>query len=206
MSYAFKASVIIFQTYLHTLVLMKSMSTYRRIAESETIITELMVPAYANFGGKVHGGVLLSLMDKCAYVCATKHSRCYCVTVSVEGVEFLHPVEVGDLLTLKGSVNYVGNSTMVVGIRMETQNPRQGQVQHTNSSYFTMLARDDTGGKVDVPGLIIENETQLRRFHEGKYLRQVSAERRKVMKSDFSQFTVVELKSMNASDKCEFAF
>lgn len=206
-------SCVIDTPYIHYLsndspifTIMSPNIPFRLIAESETLITELMVPAYANFGGKVHGGVLLSLMDKCAYVCATKHSRCYCVTVSVEGVEFLHPVEVGDLLTLKGSVNYVGNSTMVVGIRMETQNPRHGQLQHTNSSYFTMLARDDAGGKADVPGLIIENETQLRRFQEGKYLRQVSAERRRVMKSDFSQFTGEELKGMNASEKCTFAF
>jgi len=175
---------------------------FKRIAESETTITELMVPAYANFGGKVHGGLLLSLMDKCAYVCATKHSQCYCVTVSVEGVEFLNPVEVGDLLTLKASLNYVGNTTMVVGIRMETHNPRSGIQRHTNSSYFTMLAKDEDGNKISVPGLIIENEIQLRRFHEGRYIREISAERRKVLKSDFRQYDVDQLKAFNADQKC----
>ncbi len=69
---------------------------FKKITDSHTTITELMLPSYANFGGKVHGGILLSLMDKVAYVSATKHCASYCVTVAVDGVEFLNPVEVGD--------------------------------------------------------------------------------------------------------------
>ncbi len=157
---------------------------FKFISASETIITELMIPSYANFGGKVHGGFLLCLMDKVAYVCATKHSQAYCVTVAVEGVEFLNPVEVGDLLTIKASINYVGNTTMIVGMRVETQNPRTGKHTHTNSCFFTMLAKNDAGEHVGVPGLIIENETQLRRFCEGKYLKKMSLERRNVLSSD----------------------
>ena len=65
------------------------------VAYSQSTIIELMVPSYANFGGKVHGGTLMSLMDKVAYVCASKHAGNYCVTVSVDNVEFLQPVEVG---------------------------------------------------------------------------------------------------------------
>ena len=79
----------------------------KSVDESEVTITELMIPAYANFGGKVHGGILLSLMDKVAYVCASKYAQSYCVTVAVEGVEFLSPVEVGELVSLKASVNFV---------------------------------------------------------------------------------------------------
>ena len=81
----------------------------RTVSYSRTTITELMIPAYANFGGKIHGGVLLSLMDKVAYACASKHAGTYCVTVSVDTVNFLQPVEVGELVSLKASVNYVGN-------------------------------------------------------------------------------------------------
>ena len=90
----------------------------KTVQASETIYTELMIPSYANFGGKVHGGIILSIMDKVAYVCACKHSESYVVTVSVEGVEFLSPVEVGNLLTVKASVNYVGNNTMIIGMRV----------------------------------------------------------------------------------------
>jgi acyl-CoA hydrolase len=78
------------------------------VAYSQSTIIELMVPSYANFGGKVHGGTLMSLMDKVAYVCASKHAGNYCVTVSVDNVEFLQPVEVGEVIKLMGSVNYVG--------------------------------------------------------------------------------------------------
>ena len=83
-------------------------ATAKPVRESQTTITELMIPSYANFGGKIHGGILLSLMDKVAYACSSKHAGAYCVTVSVDRVEFLKPVEVGELVSLHASVNYVG--------------------------------------------------------------------------------------------------
>ena len=94
---------------------------------SETTITELMIPSYANFSGKIHGGILLSLMDKVAFACASKHSGEYCVTVSVEGVEFFQPVEVGELVSLTGSVIYVGKTSMIVGIHIESMKPKTGE-------------------------------------------------------------------------------
>ncbi|MEY4660221.1 MAG: hypothetical protein RLZZ42_173 [Bacteroidota bacterium] len=183
------------------------MSThFKSIESSETIITELMVPSYANFGGKVHGGILLSLMDKVAYVCATKHCQAYCVTVSVEGVEFLHPVEVGDLLTIRASVNYVGNTTMIVGMRLESQNPRTGINKHTNSCYFTMLAKNDDGVPIPVPGLLIENEVQLRRFCEGRYLKKLSLEKRNILRSDLKEHNVDVLVAQCSEEKCKINF
>src|SRR6187402_3192382 len=119
------------------------MEDYKPASYSKTTLTELMIPAYANFGGKIHGGILLSLMDKVAYACASKHAGAYCVTVSVDKVEFLQPVEVGELVSLHASVNHVGNSSMVVGIRVEAQNVKKGTVKHTNSCYFTMVAKGD---------------------------------------------------------------
>jgi acyl-CoA hydrolase len=100
------------------------MEKLKSTIESETVLTELMIPSYANFGGKVHGGILLSLMDKVAYVTAAKHCSGYVVTVSVEGVEFLSPIEVGDLVSLNARVNYVGKTSMIVGIRVEALNAR----------------------------------------------------------------------------------
>ncbi|MDH4295402.1 MAG: acyl-CoA thioesterase, partial [Cyclobacteriaceae bacterium] len=117
--------------------------TAKPVRASHTTITELMIPSYANFGGKIHGGILLSLMDKVAFACATKHSGNYCVTVSVVGVEFLQPVEVGDLVSLLASVNYVGKTSMVIGIKVIAENVKLGLVKHTNTSYFTMVAKDD---------------------------------------------------------------
>lgn len=140
----------------------------KSVRESETTLTELMIPSYANFGGKVHGGIILSLMDKVAYVCATKHAQNYCVTASVSGVNFLAPVEVGDLVSLKARVNYVGNSSLIVGIRVEAENFHKGIVKHTNSSYFTFVAIDDNGKPLKVPGLELTNEQEIRRFALGK--------------------------------------
>lgn len=182
------------------------MIPFKYIRDSETIFTELMIPAYANFGGKVHGGVLLSLMDKVAYACSTQHAQTYCVTVAVEGVDFLSPVEVGDLLIIKASVNYVGNTTMIVGMRIETKNPKTGVIRHTNSSYFTMLAKNDMGEKVKVPGLVIENEKQLRRFYEGKYLREISITKRTTLESDFNQINAEELKQKCQAENCQIEF
>jgi acyl-CoA hydrolase len=143
------------------------MKEYKKVSESETVLTELMIPSYSNFGGKIHGGVILSLMDKVAYVCAAKHADAYCVTAAIERVDFLASVEVGDLVSLLASVNYTGNSSLVVGIRVISENIKTRQVKHTNTSYFTMVAFDDDKKTARVPGLILENHKQLYRFHKG---------------------------------------
>jgi uncharacterized protein (TIGR00369 family) len=179
------------------------MTDYKKISESETTLTELMIPSYANFGGKVHGGILLSLMDKIAYVCGTKHAENYCVTVAVEGVEFLSPVEVGDLVHLMASVNYVGNTTMIIGIRVESVNPRTKVTKHTNSCYFTMAAKDENGNLTKVPGVIIENNVQLIRFCEGKMIKKFSKEKRELLKSDLSNLSSDDINALCDGEKCE---
>lgn len=140
--------------------------TYKPVSYSQTTLTELMIPSYANFGGKIHGGILLSLMDKVAYACASKHAGNYCVTVAVENVDFLQPVEVGEMVSMYATVNYVGNSSLVIGIKVIAENFKIGTVKHTNTSYFTMVAKDDEGKLTKVPGLILENKTDARRFLE----------------------------------------
>jgi acyl-CoA hydrolase len=121
----------------------------------------------------------------------------------VEGVEFLSPVEVGDLLIVKASINYVGNSTMIIGMRVECENPRTGKITHTNSCYFTMLAKDDIGNHLTVPGLIIENERQLRRFSEAKRLKELSKQKREMLKSDLLDQTLIQLADQCINDKCK---
>ena len=137
---------------------------FKPTEDSRIQISELMKPSHANFGGKIHGGYILSLMDNVAFACASKHSRSYCVTASVNKVNFLNPIEVGELVTMKASVNYVGTSSMVVGIRVESENIRTGETKHCNSSYFIMVAVDENGNKVTVPGLILTNKLSAKRF------------------------------------------
>jgi acyl-CoA hydrolase len=132
--------------------------------QSRVILSLLMLPSSANFSGKIHGGYVLSLIDQIAFACASKHSGFYCVTASVDVVDFKAPIEVGELLTLKATVNYVGTSSMVVGIRVDSENIQTGVSKHCNSSFFTMVAKDEQGKTVPVPGLKINNVTDMRRF------------------------------------------
>jgi uncharacterized protein (TIGR00369 family) len=159
------------------------------VAYSRSVITELMVPAYANFGGKIHGGTLLSLMDKLAYVCASKHAGNYCVTVSVDTVQFLQPAEVGEVVSLMGSVNYVGNTSLVVGMKVVAENVQTKVSKHTNTSYFTMVARNPDGGPAVVPPLILETDDDIRRFSSAllrRKLRHDGLQKMDAYKSGFS--------------------
>lgn len=137
---------------------------HKNIEESQVTISQLMLPSHANFNGKIHGGYILSLMDQIAFACASKHSKYYCVTASVNTVNFLNPIEVGELVTLKASINYVGRTSMVIGIRVEAENIHTGAKKHCNSCYFTMVAKDEKGNSKEVPGLILDSKTEIRRF------------------------------------------
>jgi acyl-CoA hydrolase len=138
--------------------------TFKHKSDSEVVISELMSPSHSNFSGKIHGGYILSMMDSVAFACASKHSGYYCVTASVNTVDFLAPIEVGELVSMRSMINYVGTSSMVVGIRVEAENIQTGKVKHCNSSYFTMVAKNDQGKNVEVPGLILESAEDVRRF------------------------------------------
>lgn len=153
------------------------------VNHSRTTLSELMVPSYANFGGKVHGGTILSIMDKIAYVCATKHAGNYCVTASIETVDFVSAVDVGDQLSLYASVNYVGSSSLVIGIKVVSENIKIGAVRHTNTSYFTMVAMDENHQPTKVPPLLLETEEDLRRFFEAKKRKNLKVINRKEYES-----------------------
>ena len=163
---------------------------------SDTTITELMIPSYANFGGKIHGGTLLSLMDKVAFAASTKHAGNYCVTVSVDGVEFLQPVEVGELVSMMARVNYVGRTSLVVGIKVTAENVKTKTVKHTNTCYFTMVAKGEDGKPTLVPELILESELDIKRFAESvlrKRLKAYHKEQVNKSKEEFSTERVIEL-------------
>ena len=143
---------------------MSKKTNFKHIEDTVIVISELMLPSHANFSGKIHGGYILNLMDQIAFACASKHSGSYCVTASVDTVDFLNPIEVGELVTMKASVNYVGRTSMVVGIRVESENIRTGAKKHCNSSYFTMVAKNDEGNNCEVPGLILNTDLKISRF------------------------------------------
>lgn len=140
-------------------------TVYKKVSASKITLSELMLPSHTNFSGKIHGGYILMLMDQIAFASASKYSGSYCVTASVDTVDFLNPIEVGELVTLKASVNYVGNSSMVVGIRVTSENIQTGKVKHCNSSYFTMVAKDKANNNVIVPRLILNSLEEVRRYY-----------------------------------------
>lgn len=178
----------------------------RPVRHSQTTITELMVPSYANFGGKIHGGILLSLMDKVAYACATKHAGTYCVTVSVDNVEFLAPVDVGELVSMHASVNYVGRSSLVVGIRVEALNVRTNHVKHTNSSFFTMVAKDENEKPTTVPKLILESREDVKRFIEAMNMRKVKAAMKEQMDDARSHIDMANAADLLKNERCILAW
>ena len=134
-----------------------------------------MTPDMANFSGNVHGGDLLKLLDQVAYACASRYAACYVVTLSVDQVLFKEPIRVGEMVTFLASVNYVGRTSMEVGIKVVAEDIQNRSVRHTNSCYFTMVAYQD-GQPQPVPPLTLENKEQEKRWQEG-LMRRKSRER-----------------------------
>jgi acyl-CoA hydrolase len=124
----------------------------------------LMMPEDANLLGNVFGGAIMALMDKTAAVCAMRHARQQCVTVSVDRIEFREPIHVGELVVLKASVNFVGRSSMEVGVRVEAEDLRTGLRRHTNSCYLTFVAIDPAGRPAEVPTIVTESRDERRRY------------------------------------------
>ena len=133
------------------------------VSASRLVLAQEMTPQDANPAGNVHGGNIMKLADSAAGVVAIRHSGRNCVTAAVDHFEFHAPVYVGNLVTLYASLNYVGRTSMEVGVRVEAEDPRTGKKTHTNSSYILMVALDDDGRPVEVPRLILETAEDRRR-------------------------------------------
>ena len=128
----------------------------------------LMTPTVANFKGRVHGGDLLKLLDQVAYACASRYCGQYVVTLSVDSVTFKYPIEVGSLVTFLASVNYTGNSSLEVGIKVIAEDIHKRTVMHTNSAYFSMVCVDSNGKPAKDPPLELRTPADQRRFEEAK--------------------------------------
>lgn len=137
------------------------------------MLAQVMGPQDANIAGNVHGGVIMKLIDTAAGTAAARHSRTNVVTASIDRLDFLGPVFIGDVVTLKASLNYVGRTSMEVGVRVEAETLVTNQVRHTASAYLTFVALDKNGRPLEVPQLILETDTDLRRNLEAKARRQM---------------------------------
>ena len=148
------------------------------VRESQHETSELMMPHHANNLGHVFGGVMLSMMDKTAAVAAFRHCRLNVVTASIDRVDFREPIHVGDLVVMKASVNYVGTTSMEVGVRVEAEELLSGRRRHTNSCYLTFVAVDRNGRPIEVPEIIPETPDQVRRYQAAEQRRRRRLEER----------------------------
>ena len=135
------------------------------------MLVHWMGPTDANSAGFVHGGVVMKLIDEVAGVAAIRHSHSRVVTAGADRLTFLLPIHVGDLVTLRASVNAAWRTSMEVGVRVEAENPRTGEARHTNTAYLTMVAVDDDGGPIEVPALVASSPEELRRETEAQLRR-----------------------------------
>lgn len=151
----------------------------RTVKESQHETSEIMMPEHANNLGHVFGGVVLGMMDKTAAVAAIRHARSTCVTASIDRVDFREPIHLGDLVVMKASVNYVGRSSMEVGVRVEAEDLLSGRRRHTNSCYLTFVGVDRNGRPVEVPALVAESPDEIRRQKAAAERRRRRLEERK---------------------------
>lgn len=142
----------------------------------ELSMTVLMTPDMANFSGNVHGGAILKLLDQVAYACASRYAGHYVVTLSVDEVQFRQPIHVGELVTFLASVNYVGRTSMEIGIKVIAEDIREQSIRHTNSCYFTMVAVDQ-GKPVGVTPLEPATDIERRRYQAALMRRELRLER-----------------------------
>lgn len=146
------------------------------LPKHQLAMTVLMTPDMANFSGNVHGGTILKLLDQVAYACASRYASQYVVTLSVDQVMFRQPIHVGELVTFLASVNYTGNTSMEIGIKVLTENIREQIIRHANSCFFTMVAVDDNGQPTVIPPLDPKTPDEIRRYQSAKLRRELRKE------------------------------
>lgn len=138
------------------------------IQQPQTEMTILVTPEMANFSGRMHGGELLKILDKVAYTCASRYCGEYVVTISVDKVIFKQPIFIGELVTFLASVNYTGKTSLEVGIKVIAEDIKKRTVRHSNTSYFTMVAMDENGNKIEVAQLELITDLQKERFKQAE--------------------------------------
>jgi uncharacterized protein (TIGR00369 family) len=144
------------------------MTAKKRVKDSQIELSQLMMPEHANPLGNIHGGFIMKLVDEAGGLCAMRHAQRPAVTVAIDSMTFLSPINVGHLVILQASLNYVGRTSMEIGVKVVAENPITGERVHTNSAYVVYVALDDHGQPTEVPGLLLETEEEQRRWAAGK--------------------------------------
>jgi acyl-CoA hydrolase len=154
------------------------MTEKKTVCESRVEMAQAMFPVDANQAGNVHGGTIMKLIDTAAGIAAHRHCRTNVVTASMDRLDFHAPVFVGELVVLRAAINYVGTTSMEVGVRVEAENLMTGEMRHTNSAYLTMVSLDENRKPKPVPPIVPESDDEKRRFEEGS----IRAQQRKALR------------------------
>jgi acyl-CoA hydrolase len=137
--------------------------TSRTVADSEVVMTEIVLPEDSNPRGTIFGGRVLALLDKCAAVAAIRHARSEAVTVSLDSVTFVNTVRVGDVLSLHGRLNAAFGSSMEVEVNVHSEDPLTGERRLTTTAFVTMVALDENGRPRAVPALAATTDDEKKR-------------------------------------------
>lgn len=155
------------------------MGSAKPVSASQVIMTQLVLPTHINALGSIFGGTIMSWIDIAAAIAAQRHSNKEVVTASIDSLSFIAPVYKGWVVNLKASVNYTSRTSMEVGVRVDAENPKTGEVFHTASAYTTFVALGSNGKPTEVPGLVCETADEKRRYDEGKRRREERLSHRK---------------------------
>ncbi len=153
----------------------------KAVSESAAEFQHLVLPPDINAMGTIFGGRIMEWIDKAAAIVAMRHCRCVAVTASMDALSFYSPVNLGDIVILKASVNYVHKTSMEIGIRVEAEEPKTGLRRHTSSAYLTFVALDDQRKPVAVPELVLNTCEAKRRFEEGEKRREARLQLKKLL-------------------------
>ena len=140
----------------------------KRVEDSRVTLSQLMLPHHANPRGNIHGGEIMKLVDEAAALCAMRHAQRQVVTVVIDSMTFHSPVHVGDLVTFKASLTWVGRSSMEVEVWVTAEDPLSGECTHTNNAFLVYVALDEEGLPIQVPPLILKTDDERCRWAEAE--------------------------------------
>ncbi len=148
----------------------------KKPSDSAIEMREIVMPHHSNAIGTIFGGTVMSWIDIAAAMCAAKHSGKNVVTAHVDDIDFLRPIKIGEHVVIKASVNYTGKTSMVIGVKVQSENPYTGEITKTTKAYLTFVALDDKGQPTAIPEIEPESEDEIRRYNNAKERRKLKLE------------------------------
>lgn len=151
----------------------------KKVSGSKVELAQVMMPEHSNVAGNVHGGYILKLVDQASAIVAARHTHLNCVTASLDRMDFISPVYIGNLVFAKASINYTGKTSMEIGVRIEAECLRTGTHTHVGSAYLTFVALDENDKPTEIPQIIPETEEEKRRYEDAKGRREIRLQQTK---------------------------